>query len=56
MLTILRKCNIINLNKKAMKKRVDLMPLIKRAGDSVRLVLKIKLKNIFELLTEIERE
>ena len=39
-----------------MIKRVDLISLIKRAGDSVRLVLNIRLKNIFELLTEIERE
>jgi hypothetical protein len=33
-----------------------MIPLIKRAGDSERRVLNITLKNIFELLTEIERE
>jgi len=33
-----------------------MIPLIKRAGDSVRRVLNIVLKNIFELLTEIERK
>ena len=39
-----------------MIKRVNLIHLIKRASDGVRLVLNIRLKNIFELLTEIERE
>jgi hypothetical protein len=33
-----------------------MIPLIKRAGDSERLALNIMLKNIFELLTEIERK
>lgn len=53
---MLKKCNNITINKKTLRKRVNIITLIKRASDSVRLVLNIVLKNIFELLTEIERK
>ena len=53
---MLNLCNTITNNKKTLRKRVDIITLIKRAGDRVRLVLNIVLNNIFELLTEIERK